>query len=217
MRSAAALKRNCPGESSRSDVQSKPDLHLLGGRKRGLELGTLREDPGDSEADAAVEPVVRSARDHDSTPVNGFARRQRGARVTIRDRDVRDAHARPYDGAGGARFVRKRGVERPAVDHRGADAFGGDPDRPARRRAEGGRARDGQDRPRRQRQLVERVQPEKSGAMDGIPDCLVLFQNDDAMTRTCELARRHETGRTGSYYDDVPGATHQALALSFEL
>jgi hypothetical protein len=55
--------------------------------------------------------------------------------------------------------------------------------------------------------------------MDGIPDRLVFFQNDDAMTPTRELARRHETGRAGSYYDDVRDATHQALevATSFEL
>ena len=55
--------------------------------------------------------------------------------------------------------------------------------------------------------------------MDGIPDRLVFFQNDDAMTPTRELARRHETGRAGSYYDDVTDATHQALevAMSYEL
>jgi predicted nucleotidyltransferase len=43
----------------------------------------------------------------------------------------------------------------------------------------------------------------------------VLFHTDDAWARSRELARRHETGRAGSYYDDVEGTGHQAI--SFEL
>ncbi len=105
--------------------------------------------------------------------------------------------------AGVERGVGQLAIEHDAIDHRRAHAIGGHDDVAAVRRDESGGVRRGEYGRARQRQFVERVQPEHASAVDGRSDAIVLFEHAHAKTAAGKVTRGDQSGGTATNHHHV--------------
>jgi hypothetical protein len=193
-----------PPESTRRNGPAEEYLHVVGTVECRFELRALCVRAGNAQAERTIEPVVCPACQDTGTRVH-----RRGIAVAThrhairRDRNRTHACARPQLRARRPSAAGERTIERTTIDDRRPDVV---------RIHEHGRTV-GPDESRRVRgtqnrvpgdiELIERIEAEKAGAVDGSPDLVVLLQHHDVMAGAGERARRDQPGRTSANHRDV--------------
>ncbi len=211
MRAGRTHDRHGPGEPARRDLASEAHLDVAGSTRGHFQLRGLQECRRNSETDAALNHVLRAARQHTGTAARAGSVRERHGHVIGADGHAGHAFAQHHLDARPPRFGEQRPVERQTIDHQRLDPFGGVRDRRASRREESdGPQRIEHDRPRH-REMIEGFGREHTGAVHRVTARQMLLVDGNVEPFDGQGPTESETGGSASYDDDVTHAIRNCV------